>query len=611
MRHSRRACFLNACAFLLLAVAPVSAQYRPKVSVNVPLGIPGGAASIEINGRTAVRLITSKGSLSPATRAQVAAGRLQNLIDAGADRKKLATGVTPSKEAAVVWGEKLILIVSKAEAKAHRSAPAYLAEQWAANIRWLLAVPPLTVSPASLTIPIGETRQLSIGGTGSGPVQVSDSRPEITTSKISRDGQTITVKGLAIGNCSVAVGRRDTVVMVDVAVRKYAGRSMTPQTVNVTGLPAPAQICRRMAESQASASIALEPGARAIVMSPTTTAKDLQPGEQQNLTFPVRVEGEGYLSAAGPVTVRVANLPLPTRPVGALLYSNSPERVAKYATLYVGQLRIDDPVRLLYHHQNVMGKPFAFNVVLANPSVEATRVQIIRGTPQPEVDTVAVGYRAGVEFMRNFADDIGEIVEVPPMSKVAVYSRIVDKIETASGIIQFRQLGGSPLVVRITADLAQDGVLSEYCARDATPGDGQLEMSPWVYPIPTKFIETEYIVGKTWAFIRIGRYALQDAAKTPGMDLYGNYGVLYNISLKLQNPTSESKQVNVVFEPGAGLASGVFMIDGKWVKVTHISPQVEVTLVSYTLAPNQSRLVSIKTVPLAGSAYPATILVRS
>jgi hypothetical protein len=86
---------------------------------------------------------------------------------------------------------------------------------------------------------------------------------------------------------------------------------------------------------------------------------------------------------------------------------------------------------------------------------------------------------------------------------------------------------------------------------------------------------------------------------------------MYEIQVNITNPTAETKKVQVLFEPVAGLASGVFFIDGKFVEIKYITPPKEFTISTYTLAPNESRRVSILTVPLSGSAYPANIVVRS
>ncbi|NLA39794.1 MAG: hypothetical protein GX882_10570, partial [Methanomicrobiales archaeon] len=107
----------------------------------------------------------------------------------------------------------------------------------------------------------------------------------------------------------------------------------------------------------------------------------------------------------------------------------------------------------------------------------------------------------------------------------------------------------------------------------------------------------------------LGRHALDDSAAQK--KLYGNYGVTYDINLQIENPTAEKKNVKVLFEASAGLASGVFIIDGKFVMAKYAMPPNEVPLASYDLGPGETRKVRIITVPLAGSNYPATVVVRT
>ena len=71
------------------------------------------------------------------------------------------------------------------------------------------------------------------------------------------------------------------------------------------------------------------------------------------------------------------------------------------------------------------------------------------------------------------------------------------------------------------------------------------------------------MVGQRWAFIPIGKLPISDYAQQNQLD--GNYGVTYNIDINVQNPGPDTKTISVNFEPAAGLASGVFIIDGKLV----------------------------------------------
>jgi hypothetical protein len=66
-----------------------------------------------------------------------------------------------------------------------------------------------------------------------------------------------------------------------------------------------------------------------------------------------------------------------------------------------------------------------------------------------------------------------------------------------------------------------------------------------------------------------------------------------------------------MFDPTAGLASGVFIIDGSFVSAKYAQPPNEVPLMTYWLKPGETRNVRIETLPVAGSNYPATLVVKS
>jgi hypothetical protein len=135
------------------------------------------------------------------------------------------------------------------------------------------------------------------------------------------------------------------------------------------------------------------------------------------------------------------------------------------------------------------------------------------------------------------------------------------------------------------------------------------DMSDHIYPSPAKLIETDYVIGQRWAFISIGRQALGSHNAQKRLD--GNYGVTYDINVKVENPTTQMKKVRVMFDPTAGLASGVFIIDGELVSTKYAKPPDEIQLASYQLKPGEVRTVRIVTVPVAGSNYPANLVVRS
>jgi hypothetical protein len=61
----------------------------------------------------------------------------------------------------------------------------------------------------------------------------------------------------------------------------------------------------------------------------------------------------------------------------------------------------------------------------------------------------------------------------------------------------------------------------------------------------------------------------------------------------------------------AGWTRGVFVIDGKIVEAPQIAPPAEAVLWSVKLAPQEHRQVKIQGIPVGGSNYPVSLVVRS
>jgi hypothetical protein len=121
-------------------------------------------------------------------------------------------------------------------------------------------------------------------------------------------------------------------------------------------------------------------------------------------------------------------------------------------------------------------------------------------------------------------------------------------------------------------------------------------------------LQANYTVGKNWAFLRVGKMAIP--GKSEGRKLDGNYGVLYDISVQIENPLPESRVVRLVLAPDAGGAQGIFLVEGRWIEAPFLIPPAEFELAQFVLSPQERRVVSIQTLPVGGSAYPVTLVVR-
>src|SRR5690606_35432300 len=96
-----------------------------------------------------------------------------------------------------------------------------------------------------------------------------------------------------------------------------------------------------------------------------------------------------------------------------------------------------------------------------------------------------------------------------------------------------------------------------------------------------------------------------------GKPLSGNYGVLYTMRLHLNNPTAREATTRVLFEPRAGRAQAVFVIDGTFTETPSVYPPSEERVMTVRLRPHEKRTVTVVTMPAAGGSYPAALIVRN
>ena len=83
------------------------------------------------------------------------------------------------------------------------------------------------------------------------------------------------------------------------------------------------------------------------------------------------------------------------------------------------------------------------------------------------------------------------------------------------------------------------------------------------------------------------------------------------MTLHLSNPAATARTIGVLFAPEAGLAAGVFEVDGQpLLQFSPVPPPTEEEVTRVRLQPGESRTVRIRTLLLNGSAYPASLVVH-
>ena len=594
---------------------PARAQWTPRIEgrvANPRAALPAG--ELLVNGVVVLRLRSELGGYLPEQRIEVAAERLRAAVAAGVGPEDILADIESDRAAPRLKAMGQVIAIATAdEAKGSGSSPAELVQSWVRALRKALSLPGLTLAANEVMVPLGETRVLRVGGAARGPITVTSlSGTAYVAASPSETGTgEITLRGVSAGRETLAVGREGATVTVMVAVQRYAGSIQRPRPVVVTGATVPADFVARHVLANALSAARLSPGATVRITAPSVPIAPVSGGRTQTITVPLALSGPDMIPVRGVVRVPVINRKLPSVKTATLLYSNNPERVTGFGTLFVGRLAKDnESTRLLYHHQSAMDKAAWFTVELINDGNTPAAVHVVGGSAGPVLDTVWVGYRAASIFLRDYLQDVGALVEVPAKSRVALTAQRLAPTLTISGLSELRQMSGDPLLVRVAADIPGDAraATAELVATPNPWGGEMAALSEHVYPEPLKALKAEYRVGDRWTFVSIGRNPIKGAKE--GRQLEGNFGVFYDIELTLENPTDKEAAAQIVFEPSAGLAGGIFLLDGRPVEIPQADLPAEITLARYILPPGGKQTVQLKTLPLSGSNYPIRLTVR-
>ncbi len=596
-----RAALASVCLVIIVAALPAFAGHVPPVGYQ-PVG---NSASVTINNCQAVVFEKPNAGLTPLQRAKLTAERLTLLASGG--WRAITVQTVGSTRAQVVANGRVICIATPDDAKAAKTTAKSLAQTWAANMKRLFEMPPLTVTPKQVVVPENENRSVSVGGGVTGPLEIIDQNPTVAISSLHPTSRAIVIKGLAVGSSTVEVKCDGYTETVGITVKRYAGKLVAPGYAEVTGEPAKDSLIKTAASRAVSTVLSLEPGATASVGAPKTSGSSLPRGEKTRVFVPIKVQGPNLLPTELAAPVDVVNLPLVNKLADNLFYSNNPERITKTGTLFTGKLLSDERTRLFFHHQNMSGQKVRLLIELINAEDTTATVQAISGISTPLVDTVVVGYLAGMDFLRDYSKQAGLVHRIPARSRIIVYADNLDPVKTASGIIDLRQLSGGNVYVRVVAASPSVGMI-EGETYPVTDAGIPTSLSEEVFDWPLKELDVTHKLGGQWSFVRIGKEGITDTAKL--RELQGDYGVIYQIKMQIENPTSEERTAQVLFEPTAGPASGIFVIDEQIIGVKIVNPPKEFLVTRVKVPAGKTKAFTITTVPLGGSAYPAMLIVR-
>jgi hypothetical protein len=616
---------------MLWPAAPARSEVRPRITFDAQQHGDLSYGIVTINDSVAAVVRRSAGGLTPYERARACVTRVQDLFRNGATASQIRAVKVNGNDWAVVIGRMILLLVTADDARAARSRQAVLAQDWTSHFRRLLSQPVLLPSASHLRIPLGEERTLKINGAAyANDIEVASDQPDRAAVTYEPATRTVSIRSLKAGRVGIVIksgGENQAALTVPVVVLIVAGRILPAVTVSVTGTPeASADVLTDAYGLALSRLVDASPGATLRIDPIRRFSSGLAQGGTIVIKQRIRLSSPDMLPVERVTQVTLVHKLAPVEYPAWLLYCNNPEQVKFGQTLFTGPLTKTQPWRLVYHHQNISTSALIFHVDIINPTDQKVAVRVIQGIATPGIDTVQVGRRAGAGFLSAFESGSGIIHDIPPRTQAPVLVQRFAAGLTVSGLVQLSQLSGrigslqikvsadtgdqyrTTALGRLTSELSTTNLIAmPYTPLTTIPPDLD-DLTPYHFNAPLITVESTYSVGGPWSHVRIGHTdALTD--KSGQSKLFGNYGADYDIHLTLKNPTTEEKPVGVFFAPEAGSAAGIFQIDqGPIMEFDPIFPPEERRIARYVLPPGGEKTLTVRTIPLNGSSYPASVV---
>jgi hypothetical protein len=596
---------------------------RLLLTAGLLIAIPGLSHSADVEAKGSVVLVNGKvvfdlksevNGLPPDVRAELIASTLSSIGDArdvevkqsGADYVILLQGA-------------LVTTITKAEAAKYRVSAAVLAKQWANRLSQALAAPPLKFAVDQVAIPLADAKIIRIGGSRWKDATIQSTNDEVVIAERTAEGVRLRAKGL--GQATIIAKAGTDADMLQVQVRPWASEPI-PKVFKseVTGSPASGSAVRGAVSYTLHTFVSSLPRATVSYQEPKAAA--LGSGATKSYTVRLRVSAPGAFDRVGESIVQVSNRPLGKMADKELWYCNNPEIVKKPQPLFAARLKQDNPARLLYHHLNGASIPMYLRIQAINESDQPARVRVLIGDAKPDSNPVVAGLDAGVKYLKSWMSGSGEILTIPAQSSIPITFRRLSPGETASGLSSLLLLDGpDDLLVRTDSwpPFELDARWREAEASN-TPwrevgasalnvlDTASYDYSEQIFPQASKMERVDYQVGGRYGFVRIGQKPI--SRLDSGLSLDGNFGVLYNISASIGNPTPVATDVELVFEASAGYSGGLFIVNGTLQRTPLLQPKQEARIAKMHMLPGSQRSMSIMTMPLSGSSYPATITLR-
>ncbi len=286
-----------------------------------------------------------------------------------------------------------------------------------------------------------------------------------------------------------------------------------------------------------------------------------------------------------------------------LLVSNTPERLSEPGIL-VDYVLGNRPVSLWYHHLNEGRTTLGLSLGLKNRSDRPVSVLFSWVKGGPSVDAVHAGHVVSR----------GVLMGAVPRRRVTLMPGATYRF--ARHAIKVGQVSAGMFEVFAARPDAVQMTLTAF-------GDDYPELNGLNTPeIPYRFGRFDESIRRVRVSFQPedkikeveigGEPYLRDAGA--GITMLGNYGLVYDISLDLNNPENAVRKVRLWISPAGGVVRASLLIDGRMVETGLFSNRNQLKpqkVAEFLLKPRESRRVNIKTLPQPGSFYPINLVIRS
>lgn len=339
-------------------------------------------------------------------------------------------------------------------------------------------------------------------------------------------------------------------------------------------------------------------------------AQPLGPGAVANLLVPVQLRGgDQYLDVNGATNVTVQNVSaVPFSPT-LLHYSDDPERILSDGVLYRATLSAQQPIRLYDYHEN---GPQSRRLVLVLSSATPSSVHMIESFAGPNIDVMTVGHVVTRNFLIYKPRNIGTIVDLTPNAPVSYRDVTMAPRDGVANNLDLRLVGGGPVTLTV---LAVSPGVNPLTLLEGLRLPGDTHNRHGIFSLTGYGAQNvQYQVGGGQASIDIGdrEPTVPNVESDAGGHDYGDYGVLHQLLITMNNPTDQPAPVYLFMAPRAGPVRSTYLIDDDATPlelgcVRAQNPMVRYLLRAYTVPARGSLQSRVLTMSEGGSNYPITI----